>query len=343
MACVVVLEVDEVPLRLLRWYAASRPASALAELLANSSVGESEVREPLPKDLYPSQTWASLNSGMPFERHGVYWYGDPKPVELPLHWQEAARHRRVGVVGTLHSSPLARQCHQPRMVFAASFPDDWEEPLYDDAWVNRFAGEIPAALDALDRYLGRLRRWCRATDRTLILLSSMGQVGGAPLEHVADLQLVVDDAGRFLARLGVNGGSCEVRKCMDPHVTVAFADECAAERAAERLRRVSLEGEPLDVDLHGCAVPVTYHLAPRRDGVLIDQALWQLPQAGVRPQAVEDHRRCVHHPRGVLLVANSASARLPDEPFDYLEVAPALFGALGLEPLAHHVEPSVAF
>jgi hypothetical protein len=71
------------------------------------------------RELYPSQTWATLNTGVPFSQHGIYWYGDPKPAEYPMYWQQAARAgRRVGIVGTVHSSPLSRQANDPNIAFA---------------------------------------------------------------------------------------------------------------------------------------------------------------------------------------------------------------------------------
>jgi hypothetical protein len=462
MARLLVLEVNEIPLRLLRWYAERRPGSVVAELLSGAAVGESEVREDLAVELYPSLTWASQATGVPYDKHGVHWYGDPKPEEFPLYWQAAAEQRRVGVVGTLHSSPFARQCDRPGVVFAvpdafaadpttrpaslepfqafnlrmternaravrsggpgrdwltgglsalrggvrprtvaavgalaagavtgriprerlrtaqfllvgdvfarlcrdhdpdlavgftnhvaaamhrywfASFPEDWDEPLYDDSWVARFAGELPAALDALDRYLGRMARYCRSTDRTLVLISSMGQCGGAPLEFRHDHQLVVEEPERFLATLGVDG-PFELRKCMVPHVTVDLLEPARAEAAFERLTTLAMEGDALEVDRNGTTLTITYHLAPRHDGVVVDGSLHPLDGAGLRSQPIEDHRCGVHHPRGAVVVANSRTADLGREPFDYLEVAPAILRALGLEPLGHHVEPTVRF
>jgi hypothetical protein len=456
-----VVEANEVPLRVLRWYADRRPASALAELLATGAVGQSEVREDLGgRELYPSQTWASLATGVPYEQHRVYWYGDPKPPELPLYWQVAAQRRTVGVVGTLHSSPLRAQCAQPGVVYAvpdvfaddpatvpaalgplqrfnldmaaenartvrsvrpdprwlaagalalryglrpstaarlgavvagamtgrcprerlrtgqflvmadvsltlarrhdpdlavfftnhvaaamhrywyANFPGDWDAELYDDHWVRRYRGELPAAMDALDRFLGRLWKWSRATDRTVVIVSSMGQAGGAPLHSQAGHQLVVRDPVAFARTVGIDGGFA-VRRCMVPSVTVAFPDEARAAAAARRLAEVALEGLPLGVDRNGTVVTWTYVLEPRLDGVVVDGELHPLAAAGIEAEPVEDHRCGTHHPLGSVVVAGSPAPVVPDAPFDYLELAPAILIALGVEPLAHHRQPSV--
>lgn len=114
----VVVEANEVPLRVVADNAPSGETPFLASLLANGRLIETEVGDDLDRELYPSQSWASMNTGVGYEKHGVYWYGDPKPVEFPLYWQQAAAAGlTVGLVNTLHSSPLATQCVGDRYRF----------------------------------------------------------------------------------------------------------------------------------------------------------------------------------------------------------------------------------
>ena len=110
MRQLLIIEANEVPLRVFKWYASRQPESTVAKLLSEAVVGQTVADEPLPRDLYPSQSWASQGTGVPFSKHGVFYYGDPKPDTYPMYWQIAAQNRSVGVVGTLHSSPLAQQC-----------------------------------------------------------------------------------------------------------------------------------------------------------------------------------------------------------------------------------------
>ncbi|HEX7095753.1 MAG TPA: hypothetical protein VF183_07705, partial [Acidimicrobiales bacterium] len=117
-ARLVVVEVNEVSPRVFRWYADRAPRSTIARLVRNGLV-ETENHDVDERGLYPAQTWATLATGVPFEQHGVYWYADPKPARFPLYWQLAAEAgARVGIVGTLHSSPLAEQASNPNIVFA---------------------------------------------------------------------------------------------------------------------------------------------------------------------------------------------------------------------------------
>lgn len=107
----VVIEANEVPLRVIEDLAETGRVPFLAGLLDAGTLVETEVTEELPRELYPAQTWASLNTGTAYTDHGVYWYGDPKPAEFPFYWQTAARSgRSVGLVNTLHSSPVDDRC-----------------------------------------------------------------------------------------------------------------------------------------------------------------------------------------------------------------------------------------
>jgi hypothetical protein len=117
---VVVLEANEIPPQVFRWYAQLNPHSVIARLVRTGALHETVNADELGgRDLYPSQTWATLGTGVSYAEHGVYWYGDPKPAAAPFYWQlAAAAGKRVGVVGTLHSSPLEVQCADPNIVFA---------------------------------------------------------------------------------------------------------------------------------------------------------------------------------------------------------------------------------
>lgn len=108
---VVVVEANELPLRVVADVARSRQLPFFGGLLDEGRLIETDVEESVPRELYPSQTWASMNSGVSYAEHGIYWYGDHKPERYPMYWQVAARSgRSVGLVNTLHSSPVEQQC-----------------------------------------------------------------------------------------------------------------------------------------------------------------------------------------------------------------------------------------
>ncbi len=466
MGRVVVLEVNEVPPALLRWFADQDPSSAIAEVLRAGQLASTTVSDLGPQELYPSQTWASVATGVPYDKHGIYWYGDPKPAEYPLYWQVAARRRQVGIVGTLHSSPFDEQCTAPGLVFAvpdvfgsdsqtlpdslrpmqafnqsmtasnaravasrsparsylsglsavpgsglrpktltrlgllasqvatghrpkerlrtaqfvlladvferqlarrrpdlavlftnhvaaamhrswpASFPEDWEQPIRGPEWIAAYRDEIPFALSELDRVLARILRRCRAEGSTLVLISSMGQVGGGNVDQARDRTLVVSDPHAFAAALGMPDG-LTLRAAMVPHLTYHFTDETAARVEAERLGSLTLAAGSLTIDRAGVSVTITYHLDDLDSGngpdqrLVIDGTPHLLEDAGLDWVEVAEHKAGVHDAEGTLLVVNSPSVALPDQPVDYLDLAPALLIALGLDPLPHHRTPEI--
>jgi hypothetical protein len=103
-----IIEANEVPLRVWQTYAERYPTSAVARLLMQGKVFQTVADDVEEEELYPSQTWASLNTGLPYEEHGIHWYNDPKPDRQRFWWHQAAcRGKRVGLVNVLHSSPLS--------------------------------------------------------------------------------------------------------------------------------------------------------------------------------------------------------------------------------------------
>jgi hypothetical protein len=129
MPKLVVLEVKEVPLRVLRKYAELKPTSHISALLQDSLVLTSEARDVPEAKLYPSQTWASQNTGTAYGKHQIYFYNDPKPDSYPMYWRIAAeRGQTVGLVNTLHSSPAHRDYERANYLFV--IPDCFAADSY---------------------------------------------------------------------------------------------------------------------------------------------------------------------------------------------------------------------
>ena len=103
---IIIFEINETPLRIFRHFQKLRPGSNVDKLLEASQVIETQALDVDQSFLYPSQTWASLNTGAPYSSHHIHWYGDPKPDAYPLFWKTVAENgHSVGTVNTLHSSP----------------------------------------------------------------------------------------------------------------------------------------------------------------------------------------------------------------------------------------------
>jgi hypothetical protein len=130
----IVIELNEVPLRLLRHYAELKPSSAIAHLLEQSLVLKTIANDVEEADLYPSQTWASFNTGIGYQDHEIHWYNDPKPSEYPLYWKIIADSKlSVGLVNTLHSSPASEFIDKGNYKFVIPdcfSPDSFTFPAY---------------------------------------------------------------------------------------------------------------------------------------------------------------------------------------------------------------------
>ncbi len=132
---VIVLEVNEIPVKVLRHYAAEHPRSCLAEIMSSSKVLRTLADDVDPDVLYPSQTWASMNTGLPYMEHGIHWYNDPKPDEPTFYWHQIADSgASVGVVNTLHSSPMSKYLGHGNFKFFV--PDCFASD--DDAFPAKF-------------------------------------------------------------------------------------------------------------------------------------------------------------------------------------------------------------
>ncbi len=458
MRRLIVLEINELPRRVVDWWIEQAPDGGLARLLDRGTFTETVLDEELPRDLYPSQSWASVGTGVPWVDHGVFWYGDPKPARYPFYWQAAAAAgRSVGLVGVLHSSPLELQAADPNIRFlvpdafagdadtrpddlrplqelnlrasrrsarvasvrpsfadaaalrsvrtagltpstasrlaglagsvavgrvgrerlragqtmllgdvfraqirrfdpdlavtftnhvaaamhrywAATFPEDYPEPPYDEAWRERHRDELPFAMRMLDREIDLTLELADATDREVVLVSSMGQKADVELRTDQTHQAVVRDGAAFLRALGIEDTS-PVNAAMVPQLTVTTDSSDDADRLESALReRLGPSAKEIMVSDH--VVTATYDIEVIADGaaesaarILLGRRSVDAFDAGVTVEPITDHRSGRHSPFGVLVTDRSTG--LADR-VDAFEFAPWLLGRLGVEPLAHH-------
>lgn len=98
----IVFEVNEIPLCVLEKYISNKPKSNIAKLRNRIITKAEDLPE---EELYPSQTWASINTGKSFNEHRVKWFSDRLALE-DLYWNKVQKTgKKVSVVGSLHTSP----------------------------------------------------------------------------------------------------------------------------------------------------------------------------------------------------------------------------------------------
>ena len=131
---IIIFEINETPLRIFRHFQKLKPGSHVDKLLQSSQVIETQALDVDQSFLYPSQTWASLNTGAPYSLHHIHWYGDPKPDDYPLFWKTVAENgHSVGTVNTLHSSP-ARTFAETNDNYKFVLPDCFAADSYTKPW-----------------------------------------------------------------------------------------------------------------------------------------------------------------------------------------------------------------
>ena len=458
-----VLEVNEVPLRIFRDYAGLLPGSHISRLLKTSEVMETLAIDVDPSFLYPSQTWASLNTGAPYREHQIHWYNDPKPAEYPLYWKLLANHGlSVGVVGTLHSSPAAafaekndhykfvipdcfasdsytkpgflqpfqflnlqavsasgratsvkaplrhaaltalnfrrygirlgsmtegaalvmkilrKKVNRERLrnlqfplvadIFLSQYarnqpdlailftnhvaanmhrywyalhPEDYREEIYGGAWRAKYEGEIIAAMELLDRYVGRLMRLTQRMNAILVVVSSMGQEANKKLTPDIPQQRSVDyrleDVKKFVSRVSSQTTSFQVRSAMVPQYTLAFdgAEKASAAVADMRQAESTMKGIGICLDQNKEALTISAWLDSTVDEFRIGDKSYTHKDLGFVRLEIDDHHSGCHCPEGTLIIHNSKTARVGKPSVDYLEYAPALLRHFGIPPRSY--------
>lgn len=104
----VVYELNEVPAKVLDYYVATHPQSALAGIVAHGTLVETYATD--SGVLSPWITWPTVHRGVTNERHCIADFGQDLSevdAEYPPIWQLLSRQGvRTGVFGSLHSYPL---------------------------------------------------------------------------------------------------------------------------------------------------------------------------------------------------------------------------------------------
>ncbi len=104
------LEINEISPKLLKNYINNRrnKKKCLTKLYRKDKlkIFTTKALDVEKEKLYPSQTWASFNTGKPYAEHKCYWYSDFLKSEYLIWNKLASRNKTVGVVNCVHSSKI---------------------------------------------------------------------------------------------------------------------------------------------------------------------------------------------------------------------------------------------
>ncbi len=459
----VVIEINEVPLTLLKRYQEIKPKSNIGFLLDQALVLETQAKDVEESFLYPSQTWGSINTGTAYNLHKIHWYNDPKPETYPLYWKKIAESGlSVGLINTLHSSPADSYIDNSNYKFvipdcfasnnqtkpeiyqdfqalntsatsengrkasmsfprqkavstllkspllgiksktlldsaslianikigkvnkerlrnlqftlladiffkqlktqdvdlailftnhiAANmhrywyglFPEEYSQNLYDQDWISKYSDEIVVALDLLDNFLEELIKYCHQSERSLILVSSMGQMANEKLTETPKYLYKLVNVDKLLTKL-CHGKKYEyqVDAAMIPQYSLSFnstveAQECFATISETKKYTKDIW---LEIDINDNVLTISTNLSAYEDRFFIKGQSYSYDDLGYQQLSIEAHHTARHCPEGTLIIYNSKTSSASKNTVNYLEYAPAMLKFFGVETSTHMLEP----
>jgi Type I phosphodiesterase / nucleotide pyrophosphatase len=122
---------------------------------------------------------------------------------------------------TFYTNHVAAAMHR---YWGAAFPADYGNDELDQAWIQKYRGEISFAMDKCDVMLGHLATFIDENpEYSLMVASSMGQAAIRAVQTYRFLTIV--DMSRFMASLGVPSAGWEIRPAMVPCSCVVVREE----------------------------------------------------------------------------------------------------------------------
>jgi hypothetical protein len=263
---------------------------------------------------------------------------------------------------TFYSNNVAAAMHR---YWGAAFPEEYDSGTLDTDWVEKYGGELLAAMDAFDQMLAKMASFVDAnSDYTLVLASSMGQAA-IPAQHTYEFLTIVH-LDKFMAAMGVPKASWEFRPAMIP-CHCAVVPEVLRAKFLESMAALKI-GDYSMVESMRPLAPMSYderergffqvfvqfdHFAPETLVTLHGEKI-ATESLGLGMMAHEDGVNCTaqHVPEGSMIVYSSGTRSGGDAPrqrISTLEFVPSVlahFNVRAPEYLHHdaklHFEPVAA-
>lgn len=248
------------------------------------------------------------------------------------------RHRKPDFV-TFFTNHVASSMHR---YWAALFPEDYENPKYEQDWIETYGGEILFAMDKTDAMLARLGGFVASNpDHKLLITSSMGQnaVECEPIET----QLYVDDKIKFMALLGVAADDFEPLPSMLPQFNFAIADGRSAE-VEQKLESLTVNGEPVVFRrLAGKGFAVDLGQQNLKETMIsVGGTHIELAQTGLKNVIIEDRSSSTayHIPEGHLFIYHPSftNSEFASDQMPTAEIAPLILTNFGITPANYMVK-----
>lgn len=232
----------------------------------------------------------------------------------------------------------------------ATFRGDYRHIEWKDDWIARFADEIDYAMGEADAMIAELVGFVDGNpDYVLLIGGSMGQAAvDDPVPPVLT-QLMLRDAARFVAALGITGG-WHRRRTMEPLYTFVFDEESDADAFVAAIGRLLVAGNRITtvrLDGHGVEVHLGHPNVPDGDfTALLGNREIAPADLGIGNVRIQDEvgSAAYHVPQGCLLVYDpreDGQGRAAPGTVPTTQIAPTLLAMLDV-PRPAHMQPPIA-
>jgi hypothetical protein len=246
---------------------------------------------------------------------------------------------------TFYSNNVAAAMHR---YWGAAFPQEFSDGTLEPEWVQKYGGELVAAMDAADQMLEKMVSFVDAnSDYTLVVASSMGQAA-IPAQHTYEFLTIVH-LDKFLAALGVPKDSWEFRPAMIP-CQCAVIPEALRTQFLDGMASLKIGDDSMLESIRPLA-PMSYderergffqlfvqfdHFAPDTKVTLHGEEI-DTESLGLGMMAHEDGVNCTaqHVPEGSMLVYSSGMHNRNDarrQRVSTLEFLPSVLEHFGVRP-----------
>jgi len=222
--------------------------------------------------------------------------------------------------------------------WASLFPDEYPDLELGQEWIDRYAEEVPFAMETMDGFLSELVAFVDADPSYQLVVASgmgMGPTATAPVSR----KLYLRDLESFTSAMGLAPEDYTQRPAMEPAVNIVVTpSKVDSFRAA--LETLSIEGKPAYfVERSGGFFNLVFGQPDLDDAAPIAK----LGDRAIRPRdmglfgvPVEDGADGTgfHIPNGVFFIYDpqKPTSSMERPQVSTLELAPSLLRALGIEP-----------
>ncbi|MCA9185675.1 MAG: hypothetical protein R3E01_22945 [Pirellulaceae bacterium] len=246
-------------------------------------------------------------------------------------------------LAVLFTNHVAANMHR---YWYALFPEDYNVQVYGPEWCQRFGREIMVAMELLDRYIGKLMRYCSQHQATFLITSSMGQGPNHKLPERVDLKIArsfrLDHVRTFVSAIVPDASTYTVEAAMVPQYTIRFANSDDAKYVRDQLQQAKQQADGINmgINLNDTALTISVELDHQKTEFRVGERKFNCRELGFTEFPIEDHHSGRHVPDGSLIIYGSSTTKAQSDRVNFLEYTPAVLQYFGITRSDYMVEPT---